>query len=105
MGSDRENRNMRITEKQLRQIIREEVKSLRVTDSRPTQKVVGDYVYEIAYDGPNDKVGHYAQLDDKGFPVAVGEYDPDGPAQYGEYLYPAPTTGLVPNIKSVPVGG
>ena len=96
---------MRITESQLRQIIREEVKSLRETDSRPKHRVVGDYVYEIAYDGPNDKVGHYAQLDDKGFPVAAGEYDADDPVWGGKMLYPVKNTGLVPNFKSVPVGG
>lgn len=91
MGSDRENRNMRITEKQLRQIIREEVKSLRETDSRPKQRVVGDYVYEINPDGTPGKL--------------LGPYDAEEADQYGEYLYPDKKTGRVPNFKSVPVGG
>lgn len=95
---------MRITESQLRQIIREEVKSLRETVKLPKYRVVGDYVYEIAY-GPNDKVGHYAQLDDKGFPVPAGEYDADDPVWDGEMLYPDEDTYRTPNIKSVPVGG
>ena len=95
---------MRITESHLRQIIREEVKSLRETDSRPTQKVVGDYVYRVIYAGPNDKVGDI-ERDNDGKGVELGEYDPYKPAQYGEYLYPDEDTYLTPNIKSVPVGG
>ena len=81
---------MRITESQLRQIIREEVKAIAEAGSRPRQRVHQGDVYEVEPDGSLGK--------------KLGPYDAEEPDQYGEYLYPDRGAYGARNFKSVPVG-